>query len=59
MRPTRRTQPHRRGQQTPGPALTAMKAGKPAFLRNPMDTARATARSRRRRKGALRRLTGR
>lgn len=27
MRPTRRTQPHRRGPRQPGPALDAMKRG--------------------------------
>lgn len=47
---TRRTQPHRRGSdvRVPGPALSAMLAGQPASLPNPMDQQRRVQRDGRR-----------
>lgn len=35
MRPSRTTQPYRRGQQQPGAVLDNMLAGKPAYMANP------------------------
>lgn len=44
MRPTRRTQPYRKGQaRQPGRVLDAMKRGRTMFGQNPMDVSRASA----------------
>lgn len=39
----RMTQPYRRGARHPGMPLQAMLMGKPFFMPNPQDVARATA----------------
>lgn len=47
-RATRRTQPHRKGKQRPaGPALRAMRRGRPAYAPNPQDTKRQLQKKRR------------
>jgi hypothetical protein len=44
MKPTRRTQPYRRGlARPPGGALTAMVMGRTLYGQNPQDVNRATA----------------
>ena len=40
MRPTRRTQPYRRGARAPGQALAAMLRGRTLYGHNPMDLRR-------------------
>ena len=55
MRPTRRTQPYRKGPRAPSPALTNMQRGKTLHGQNPQDVPRlaskkAAARKRRVRK---------
>jgi hypothetical protein len=45
-----RAQPYRPHGRQPGPTLTAMLKGGPAFLPNPMDAKRKFAKSHRRRK---------
>ncbi len=47
MKPSRRTQPHRKGGRAPGSALSAMLAGKPKFMVNPMDAKRRMQKKRR------------
>lgn len=51
MRPTRRSQPHRRsGSRAPSRALSAMKRGKTLYGQNPADIKRlATKKAKRRR----------
>jgi hypothetical protein len=44
-----RAQPYRRHGRQPGPTLTAMLKGGPAFLPNPMDAKRKFAKSHQRR----------
>lgn len=51
MRPTRRTQPFRKGLSSPGPVRAMMRAGKPAGMSNPIDVQRKLLKSRRRRRG--------
>lgn len=41
MKPTRKTQPHRKGPRRPTIALTNMKRGRTVFGQNPMDAKRA------------------
>lgn len=56
MIPTRRTQPHRRlPDRAPSPVLSAMLAGKPMGMANPMDAQRRS----RKRGGALLRAMSR
>lgn len=43
MKPTRATQPYRKGPRTPGLALTAMLRGRTVGGMNPADTKRAAA----------------
>jgi len=50
-----RAQPYRRVDRLPGPTLTAMLKGGPAFLPNPMDAKRQLAKSARHRTGRGRR----
>jgi hypothetical protein len=40
VKPTRATQPYRRGARVPGPALTAMLKGRTAASYNPQDAVR-------------------
>ncbi len=40
MKPTRRTQPYKRGNREPSSTLAAMLAGRPSFLNNPADAIR-------------------
>jgi len=52
MRPTRRTQPYRKGPRPPSPQLKAMQRGRTLYGQNPADisrlaTKRATQRRRR------------
>lgn len=49
MKPSRRTQPYRRGDRAPGAALRAMLLGKPFFLANPADYQRQLRRLMRKR----------
>lgn len=54
MKPTRTSQPYRKGARQPGPALSAMTKGAPAFLPNPAALTRmAQRRARRKARGAL------
>lgn len=50
MKPTRATQPYRRGARAPGAALTAMLKGRTAAGWNPIDTQRAMILSGKRRR---------
>ena len=43
MKPTRRTQPYRKGPRDASPVLSAILAGKPTYGANPADYQRALA----------------
>jgi hypothetical protein len=49
MRPSRRTQPYRKGSRQAGPSLSAMLRGRTGYGYNPMDLHRHMLRRRRRR----------
>jgi hypothetical protein len=55
MRPSRRTQPYRRGSRQAGAALSAMLAGRSAWGQNPADTRRAFERASKLRRALTRR----
>jgi hypothetical protein len=49
MKPTRKTQPYRKGPRTPGIVLTNMKRGRTLFGQHPSDGARKAMKRRKRR----------
>lgn len=53
MRPTRRTQPYRKGPREAGDPLRAMLIGSPEYLPNPQDVARETQVQARKQRAAM------